>query len=989
MASSAEEPQAHAGDTPSEARGAEVASVDDARSAAAARDAAELFLLSSEDRAGLTRAIDELLSRAEADPSIPLHRLARERARAPSWRAGHRLAVIAADRRDLASKLRRARTTLARAEQARLRVRSGIYYGSGAPSGQTALLFPGQGSQYEGMLEQLYRHVPSSRAWFDALDASYTSAGAAPPSELAFPRGPAASEDERLARERQLVDMVRGAQVGLIASLASHEMLLALGVRADVMVGNSNGEHAALIAAGAIQVPSRRALCDVIAHIGLSGRALPAPPTPERMVALNAFDRGQLDVLLERHDGQLFIAMDNCPSQVVIAGTQPAVEAAVDELGRAGAVCIRMPFERAYHTPLFGAWQRALRVHYDRFVTGVAHTPVRCCATGRPAPEEPSLALDLLAAQWSSPVRFRQMIEALHDDGVRTFIEAGPNNRLTAFVEDTLRGKPHLAVAASSQHRSDTQQLKHLVGELYAHGLAVRVEPLDRLCDAALRGVLAPAEAELPATEGAQGPGAAHRGQAAPEEAAPGPARRARSIRALHDALVAEAGESEARVFAMVQRLTRAAGAPPPPRATARPLGPASPAAAPADCPLLGDVVRADRRALHAERRFDWRRDPFVLDHSLGPLSAGRLPGGPHLPVLPFTLSLEIVAEAAWRLTGARPVSFSDLRARRWLALDRGKLTVAIHAERLPEEGREAQVRVTLHEVDGPRRYLAFEGTAHVSAAPAHAALPALLTDPGAPPPRVWSAQRFYAGFAFHGPSFRGIERVVAVGEHSIEADLTITALPELDPLHLQVDPALLDCTGQLVAFWLLERGERRFGVFPFEARRVVWHRRASPPGGRVRCRGHVRLDPSGTTEATFEMVDGSGAPVARVEGLQQRFVRFPETIHHLLFGGGPPEGGAPRGVLGNGDGRAGGVETTDRSFLHASWGIWARALAHVVLGERELDDWYRLGDGDRRVDSLLASVAARDTRLRRARRFAGRPVHEDPARGVEAKEPG
>ncbi|WP_437276763.1 acyltransferase domain-containing protein [Sorangium sp. So ce375] len=987
MASIAEEPPIQAGDTP-EARGAEARGAHSAP-VAPARDTAELFLLSSSDGAGLTRAIDALISRAEAEPSVSLRRLARDNARQPVDE--RRLAVIALDRRDLANKLRRGKAALARSGEGRLRVRSGIYCGSGAPAGQVALLFPGQGSQYEGMLEQLYHHWPASRAWFDALDAAYASAREAPPSEIVFPREPAASEGERLARERRLVDMERGAQVGLIASLASHEMLLSLGVRADVMVGNSNGEHAALIAAGAIQVSTRRGLCDVIAHIGLSGRAVPAPPLPERMVAVNAFERGLLDALLARHEGQLFIAMDNCPSQVVIAGTLPAVDAAVDALGGAGAVCIRMPFERAYHTPLFGEWQRALRVHYDRFKTGVPHTPVRCCATCSPVPDEPSAALDLLAAQWSSPVRFRQMIEDLYDGGTRTFIEAGPNNRLTAFVEDTLRGKPHLAVPASSQHRGDTLQLKHLVGELYAHGLAIRVEPLDLLCDAVLRGTPAPVEPGGREASRGRAPALEPRGSPARAAQAADPARRAQAIRALHAALMAEAGEREARVLTAARRATRFAGAAPAPLPAARPGGPAAAqaaAAARADCPLLGDVLRLDSRELHAERRFDWRRDPFVLDHSLGPPSPQRRAGGAHLPVLPFTLSLEILAEAAWRLTGVPPASFSDIRAGRWLALDRGRLTVAVHAERMPEDGGDARVRVRLFEVGGPRRHLAFEGTVHVSAAPLPAPPPPLPPEPGALPPRVWSAERFYSGFAFHGRSYRGIERVLAVGERSIEAELAITALPGLDALELRLDPALLDCTGQLVAFWLLERGERQFGVFPFEARRVVWYRRSLPRGGRVRCRGHVRLDPSGTTEATFEMVDGSGAQVARVEGFQQRFVRFPGAIHRLLFGGGPPESGAPRGALEEAGATAGAVDALDRSFLSASWGIWARALAHVMLDERELDAWYRLGDdGERRVASLLSRVAAKDARAPRPRLSGGRPIHEHPEHGLEAKE--
>ena len=155
-----------------------------------------------------------------------------------------------------------------------------------------------------------------------------------------------------------------------------------------------------------------------------------------------------------------------------------------------------------------------------------------------------------------------------------------------------------------------------------------------------------------------------------------------------------------------------------------------------------------------------------------------------------------------------------------------------------------------------------------------------------------------------------------------------------------------------------------------------------------MRCRGRVRLDRQGTTEATFEMVDERGATTAVVEGFQQRFVRFPEAVHRLLFGGGGALGdGAPREAF---DAGPGGVDALDRSFLTASWGIWARALAHVVLSERELDDWYREdSDGDRRVARLLSCMAARDARAPRAQPSAGRWNTNSPSAGVQQKEQG
>ena len=45
---------------------------------------------------------------------------------------------------------------------------------------------------------------------------------------------------------------------------------------------------------------------------------------------------------------------------------------------------------------------------------------------GRAAtPRTPREIRELLVEHWTSPVRFRETIEALYDDGARVFVEAG------------------------------------------------------------------------------------------------------------------------------------------------------------------------------------------------------------------------------------------------------------------------------------------------------------------------------------------------------------------------------------------------------------------------------------------------------------------------------------------------------------------------------------------------------------------------------------
>ena len=76
---------------------------------------------------------------------------------------------------------------------------------------------------------------------------------------------------------------------------------------------------------------------------------------------------------------------------------------------------------------------------------------------------------------WTSPVRFRETIEALHDDGARVFLEAGPRGNMTAFVEDILRGRGSAPSRPTTAAAPGVTQLNHLAGMLAVHDVALDV----------------------------------------------------------------------------------------------------------------------------------------------------------------------------------------------------------------------------------------------------------------------------------------------------------------------------------------------------------------------------------------------------------------------------------------------------------------------------------------------------------------------------------
>ena len=143
-----------------------------------------------------------------------------------------------------------------------------------------------------------------------------------------------------------------------------------------------------------------------------------------------------------------------------------------------GAICQKLPFSRAYHTPWFEVFSKPLKQHFDRLRIGQAQVALYSCVTAGPYPQDPEEIRSLAAVQWSSTVRFRETIEGMYRDGVRLFVEIGPRSNLTGFTDDVLRSKSHAAIPSNVQHRSGILQLHHMLGQLVAHGVYAKLEHL-------------------------------------------------------------------------------------------------------------------------------------------------------------------------------------------------------------------------------------------------------------------------------------------------------------------------------------------------------------------------------------------------------------------------------------------------------------------------------------------------------------------------------
>jgi len=291
---------------------------------------------------------------------------------------------------------------------------------------------------------------------------------------------PGDSDGKPHCGEEELWQMDYAVDAVLTADRALFKLFNLLEIRPHVIVGHSSGEIMALEAAGAVELSGEQERMQyILAGYNMIQRFAAVEAIPEApLVAVGVGDRTVIYDIVQKSPGKLFIAMDNCPNQAVICCDKEIVDEVMDQLRDAGAICQILPFARPYHTPLFEPACKSLEEFFGGLKIVSPKVEIFSCMTAQPMPSNPKEVRELAVRQWAQKVRFQETVESMYDAGVRLFVEVGPKSNLTSFVNDILRGKPHLAVASNVHHRSSITQLNQALGLLVAHGIPMHLDYL-------------------------------------------------------------------------------------------------------------------------------------------------------------------------------------------------------------------------------------------------------------------------------------------------------------------------------------------------------------------------------------------------------------------------------------------------------------------------------------------------------------------------------
>lgn len=278
-----------------------------------------------------------------------------------------------------------------------------------------AYIFPGQGSQFKGMGNDLYESSELARAYFKKAD-EILGFGI---SAIMFE-----GTDEDLKQTKVTQPAV------FIHSVIS-AMLIA-DFKPDMVAGHSLGEFSALVANKTMTFD------DALRLVSIRALAMQkaCEAVPSTMAAVLKYEsEEQVENICRSITEEVVVPANyNCPGQLVISGSVKGIDIAMEKLTAAGVRrVLKLQVGGAFHSPLMEPARTELAAGIEQAPFAAPICPIYQNYTAK-AETDPAKIKANLIAQLTAPVLWTQSVKNMITDGAKTFTEVGPGNVLQGLV---------------------------------------------------------------------------------------------------------------------------------------------------------------------------------------------------------------------------------------------------------------------------------------------------------------------------------------------------------------------------------------------------------------------------------------------------------------------------------------------------------------------------------------------------------------------------
>ena len=278
-----------------------------------------------------------------------------------------------------------------------------------------AYIFPGQGSQFTGMCQDLFLK-------YDTIKPLFTKAEEI----LEFDISKIMFEGSK-----EELTQTKVTQPAIFIHSMAILKILGESFKPDLVAGHSLGEFSALVASGVINYE------DGLKLVSIRAKAMQksCEKTNGTMAAILALDDNIIEQTCKEIEGVVVAANYNCPGQVVISGELNAVKLACEKLSNAGARrALLLPVGGAFHSELMIDAKKELSLAIEKASFNKPICPIYQNVNAKAETSVEKIKVNLIS-QLTSPVKWNQSIDHMIKNGTTQFIEIGPGKVLQGLVK--------------------------------------------------------------------------------------------------------------------------------------------------------------------------------------------------------------------------------------------------------------------------------------------------------------------------------------------------------------------------------------------------------------------------------------------------------------------------------------------------------------------------------------------------------------------------